>query len=174
MDINNYTTFKMCEKTMKSNEISHETLHKMLIQFLRTTKKFNEFEKMSIDIGNGEKLYPSEIHIIEAIGSNRANKVTELSHIFRITKGAISQVVNKLYDKGFIYKERNKEFGKEIILSLTSKGQNAFEIQNNVHRKMEKEFITYLESYSLEEANSFIQILGKIEEYIDAFLKDEI
>ena len=63
---------------MKNNEITHETLHEILIQFIRTTKKFNEFEKMSIEIGNNEKLYPSEIHIIEAIGSKRANKVTEL------------------------------------------------------------------------------------------------
>jgi DNA-binding MarR family transcriptional regulator len=159
---------------MKKYEITHETLHEILIQFLRTTKKFNEFEKMSIELENGEKLYPSEFHIIEAIGNNRANKVTELSQKFHITKGGISQVVNKLHDKGFIYKERNKDFGKEIILSLTTKGQNAFEIQNRMHRKMEKEFITYLESFSPEQVDSFVHILAKIEEYIDVFLKDEL
>lgn len=159
---------------MKSNEITHETLHKILIQFLRTTKKFNEFEKMSINIGNGEKLYPSEIHVIEAIGSNRANKVTELSHIFHITKGAISQVVNKLHDKEFIYKERNKDFGKEIILSLTPKGDNVFKIISKRHEIMAGEFISYLGNFNAEEIDSFVLILGKIEEYIDAFLKDEI
>ena len=36
---------------MNNNEITHETLFKLLIQFLRTTKKFNELEKMSIDLG---------------------------------------------------------------------------------------------------------------------------
>lgn len=159
---------------MKTNEITHKTLHKILIQFIRTSKKFNEFEKMSIDIGNGEKLYPSEIHIIEAIGSNRANKVTELSYMFHITKGAVSQVVNKLHDKEFIHKERNKEFGKEIILSLTPKGQKAFEIQNELHKKMIIEFINYLESFEPEQIDSFVQILAKIEEYIDAFLNDGI
>jgi len=159
---------------MKSSEITPETLHKILIQFLRTTKKFNEFEKMSIDIGNNEKLFPSEIHIIEAIGSNKANKVTELSHIFHITKGAVSQVVNKLHNKGFIHKERNKDFGKEIILSLTPKGQNVFEIIDKKHEIMAEEFISYLENFKAEEIDSFLEILGKIEEYIDAFLNDEI
>lgn len=159
---------------MKDNKITHETLFKILFQFLRTTKKFNELEKMSIDIGNGEKLYPSEFHIIEAIGNKRGNKVTELSHKFHITKGAISQVVNKLQDKGFINKERNKNFGKEIILSLTPKGKKAFEIQNKIHKKMEKEFISYLESFSPEQVDSFVQIMSKIEEYIDAFLNDEL
>lgn len=156
------------------NEITHETLHKILVQFIRTSKKFNEFEKMSIDFGNNEKLYPSEIHIIEAIGSNRANKVTELSYMFHITKGAVSQVVNKLYDKELIYKERNKEFGKEIILSLTPKGQRAFEIQDELHKKMKIEFSNYLGSFGPEQIDSFILILAKIEEYIDAFLNDEI
>lgn len=159
---------------MKANEITHETLHKILIQFLRTTKKFNELEKLSIDIGNGEKLYPSEFHVIEAIGNNHGNKVTELSQKFGITKGAVSQVVNKLYDKGFIHKKRNKDFGKEIVLSLTERGQKAFEIQDKLHKKMEIEFINYLESFEPEQIDSFIQILGKIEEHIDAFLKDEL
>lgn len=159
---------------MKDEEISHETLHIILIQFLRTTKKFNEFEKMSIELENNERLYPSEFHIIEAVGNNRANKVTELSQKFHITKGAVSQVVNKLHDKGFINKERNKDFGKEIVLSLSEKGQRAFEIQNKMHKKMEKEFVSYLESFSPEQINSFLQILAKIEDYIDAFLKDEL
>lgn len=159
---------------MKDEEISHETLHIILIQFLRTTKKFNEFEKMSIELENNERLYPSEFHIIEAVGNNRANKVTELSQKFHITKGAVSQVVNKLHDKGFINKERNKDFGKEIVLSLSEKGQRAFEIQNKMHKKMEKEFVSYLESFSPEQINSFVQILAKIEDYIDAFLKDEL
>lgn len=159
---------------MNNNEITHETLFKLLIQFLRTTKKFNELEKMSIDLGDGEKLYPSEFHIIEALGNNRGNNVTELSHSFQITKGAVSQVVNKLHDKGFVNKERNKDYGKEVILSLTPKGQNTFMILNKQHEKMGKEFISYLGNFKSEEIDSFIQILNKIEEYIDAFLRDEI
>ena len=159
---------------MKTDVITHETLHKLLIQFLRTTKKFNEFEKLSIDIGNNEKLFPSEIHVIEAIGSKRANKVTELSYIFHITKGAISQVVNKLQSKGFIHKERNKDFGKEIILSLTPKGEDVFKIISKQHELMAEEFINYLGNFKVEEIDYFVLILSKIEEYIDAFLKDEI
>ena len=159
---------------MKNDEIPHETLFKLLFQFLRITKKFNELEKISIDLENNEKLYPSEFHIIEALGNNRANNVTQLSYNFQITKGAVSQVANKLYYKGFINKERNKNFGKEIILSLTPKGINAFGILNKRHEKMAKEFTTYLESFKSEEIDSFVQILCKIEEYIDIFLKDKI
>ena len=158
---------------MKPDKITHEIIFKLMIQFIRITKKFNELEKMSIDVGNGEKLYPSEFHVIVAIGSNYENTVTGLSKRFEITKGAVSQVVNKLYDKGFVNKERNKDYGKEIILSLTEKGQSAFGVQNDFHKRMEAEFINHLETITPEQIDSFLLILPKIEEYIDTFLMDE-
>ena len=158
---------------MKPDEITHETMFKMMVQFLRITKKFNELEKMSIDVGIGEKLYPSEFHVIVAVGSGYENTVTGLSKRLEITKGAVSQVVNKLQDKDFINKERNKDYGKEIILSLTEKGQNAFKIQDDFHKKMEEEFINHLEMFTPEQIDSFLQVLPKIEEYIDTFLKNK-
>jgi len=157
---------------MKSNEITHETIFKLMIQFIRITKKFNELEKMPIDIGIGEKLYPSEFHVIVAVGSNYENTVTGLSKRLEITKSAVSQVVNKLHEKGFLNKERSKDYGKEIILSLTEKGQSAFGVQNDFHKKMEAEFIRHLETVTPEQLDSFLLILPKIEEYIDTFLRN--
>lgn len=159
---------------MQPNEITHETIFKILTLLISVTKKFNEIEKMKIDVGNREKLYPSEIHVIVAIGNNQGNNVTELSKRFGITKGAVSQVVNKLSGKGFLQKRRNKRYGKEIILSLTEKGQTAFEIQNNFHQKMGMEFIRYLDTFTPEQIDSFLEIMKTIDEHIDTFLKDEL
>ena len=158
---------------MKPDEITHETIFELMIQFIRITKKFNELEKMSIDVGNGETLYPSEFHVIVAVGSGYENTVTGLSKRLEITKGAVSQVVNKLQEKGFVNKERNKDYGKEIILSLTEKGQSAFKIQNGFHKKMKTEFIAHLEMITPQQMDLFLQILGKIENYVDMFLKEE-
>ena len=157
---------------MNNDKITRENIFEIFTLFLRVNKKFSEFEKNSIDIGSGEKLYPSEIHVIMAIGNKQGINVTEISKKFGITKGAVSQVVNKLYSKDFVYKERNQDYGKEILLFLTDKGHLAFEIQDKVHRDMEHEFIRYLESFSPEQVDSFIKILSRIEVYIDTFLND--
>lgn len=159
---------------MQMNEITHEDIFNILIILVRISGKFHELEKTSFDIGNGEKLYPSEIHVIVAVGDNQGNNVTELSKRFGITKGAVSQVVNKLFVKGFLSKERNEKYGKEIILSLTEKGQLAYEIQDNFHNKMGVKFIKYLEPFTPEQINIFLEILGNIEEYIDTFLSSEL
>ncbi len=158
---------------MKADDISRETIFELLVSFIRINKKFNRIEGHAIDVGDGVKLYPSEIHVIEAIGNNYADNVTSLSRKFGITKGAVSQVVNKLFDKGFVGKERNKDYGKEIILSLTGKGLTAFNIQDKFHSMMEREFVNYLADFTPDQIDSFLMIMGCIEDYVDTFLRDE-
>ena len=155
------------------NEIEREKTFKMLVFFIRISKKFHELEKMSIDIGRGEKLYPSELHVLNAVGNDYGNSVTELSKKFGITKGAVSQVVNKLFEKDFLKKERKTGYGKEVVLSLTEKGYNAFEIQEDLHKKMNDEFFNYLGTVEPNKIVSFFEIMGKIEEFIDRFLSNE-
>lgn len=159
---------------MKNEDMRREkTTFEMFIIFIRISKKFQELEKMSIDIGSGEKLYPSELHVIDAIGNDYGNNVTELSKKFGITKGAVSQVVNKLFDKDFLKKERKKNHGKEVILSLSEKGSKAFKIQDDLHKKMNNEFFKYLGTVEPDKIVSFIEIMDKIEEFIDRFLSYE-
>jgi DNA-binding MarR family transcriptional regulator len=159
---------------MISDDISRETIFEILTLFIRINKKFNRIESHSIEVGDGVKLYPSELHIIEAIGYNYAVNVTSLSWRFGITKGAVSQVVNKLSGKGFVSKERSRIDGKEIILSLTDKGWLAFGVLDKFHERMGKMFINFLEVYTSEQIDSFLEIMGSVEDYVDTFLNDEL
>ena len=159
---------------MKTDEINHETIYEILTLFIRINKKFDQIENHAIDIGGGIKLYPSELHVIEAIGNNYANNVTKLSVRFGITKGAVSQVVNKLFEKDLVSKERNRDYGKEIILSLTEQGWTAFDIQNEFHKKMAHEFIKYLDTFTPGQIDSFLEIMSKIEDYVETFLRNDV
>jgi len=158
---------------MKKSELSHEKTIELMVSFIRITKKFNELEKVSIDMGDGEKLFPSELHILDSIGNNYGNSVTELSKSFEITKGAVSQVVNKLFEKGYINKDKKPGHVKEIILTPSEKGWKAFKILDDVHRNMENEFFKYLYTVESEKINSFIEIMDRIEDFIDTFLSHE-
>ncbi|MGO9388235.1 MAG: MarR family winged helix-turn-helix transcriptional regulator [Methanobacterium sp.] len=146
----------------------------LLSSFIRVNKKFNRIDSLAVDMGDGVKLYPSELHVVEAIGNGYANNITSLSVKFGITKGAVSQVVNKLFEKGFVSKERNVDYGKEIIISLTDHGWEAFEIQGKFRKRMLEEFIGYLDGFTPEEIDSFLLIMGKVEDYVDTFLNDEL
>ena len=145
---------------MSSPEITHEKLFEIFMQLMRIGRMLKDIENFTLLIDEGETLYPSEIHVIAAVGNDLANRVTILSQKFGITKGAVSQVVNKLSNKGYLKKE---SLGKEIILSLTPKGQLAFDMQDELHKKVEANFVDCLDNLSPEDIDSFLEILGRIE-----------
>ena len=86
-----------------SNE---KILGEIMEQFIRIVNKFNRFEKVPMDFGVEEMLYPSEIHTIEAIGNNSRINVSQLAELLGITKGAVSQMINKLVRKQFVKKTK--------------------------------------------------------------------
>ncbi len=145
----------------------------MMMQFIRVNKKFQKFEKNPIEFGDGQKLYPSEIHILDAVGNGAGNSVTVLSQKFGITKGAVSQVVNKLHEKHLIKKEKIEGNAKEVKLTLTNHGRNAFLVQDQLHKNFENEFFNYFKNLEQDKVDSYFEIMGKIDQFMDKFLNDQ-
>jgi DNA-binding MarR family transcriptional regulator len=133
--------------------------------------KLNKLEKKPIDFGTGEKLYASELHTIEAIGKKYGNTVTELCNLFGITKGAVSQIISKLEKKQLIVKERNREYTKEINISLTEKGWVIFKSHKELHDTMDVEFLSFMKTIPEDQLNTFLSILKNMEKYIDEFMR---
>ncbi|MTK63496.1 MAG: MarR family transcriptional regulator [Methanobacterium sp.] len=145
----------------------------MMMYFIRVNKKFQKFEKNPIEFGEGKKLYPSEIHILDAVGNGVGNNVTVLSQKFGITKGAVSQVVNKLHEKNLIKKEKMDGNAKEVKLTLTRHGRNAFKIQDDLHKNFENEFFNYFKNLEQYKVDSFFEIMDRIDLFMDKFLNDQ-
>ena len=69
------------------------------------------------DYGTGELYSPVEAHLLEKIYFNPGITVTELAKKSNRSKGAISQVVTKLIDKGLVIKT-SQEFHKKRMDTL--------------------------------------------------------
>ncbi|HOT45657.1 MAG TPA: MarR family winged helix-turn-helix transcriptional regulator [Spirochaetota bacterium] len=132
--------------------------------------KFNKLVKRPIDFGTGDLLYPGEIHTIDEIGKNNGKTVTELCAIFGVTKGAVSQLIARIEEKGYVKKIRNEDFGKEKIISLTQKGRKAFEAHARLHNAVDDDFVKHIGNVSVEEVEQFKRILSKIEGHVDKYL----
>ncbi len=78
------------------------------------------------EYGTGVPLYGSEIHTIQAIGKSIGTNVTELAEKMGVTKGAVSQMVSKLVEKGMVRKTRAQDNAKEVVLELTELGRIGF------------------------------------------------
>lgn len=62
--------------------------------------------------------------------------MSEVANRLMITPSTLSTSVNRLIQKGFVKSERSKEDRRVVLLSLTEKGQEAFRIHEEFHKKM--------------------------------------
>lgn len=137
---------------------------------LRLTKKVNKLESRPYDFGMGEMLYPSEIHAIEEIGKKSGETVTELCRILGVTKGAVSQSIRKLEIKGYIKKEYSTRSAKEKLLSLTEKGNFAYNAHASFHHMMDSSFVEQLTGIDPRHLELMKRLLGKVEAHVDRYL----
>lgn len=141
-----------------------------IIELIKLSQKMNRLEKKPIDFGTDEFLYQSEIHTIEAIGKNPGCTSSDLCRQFGITKGAISQVIKKLSDKGYVTKETNAIYPKEKLLKLTEKGIKAYQGHEELHDLMDSDFLERFGSISNEHIEWFRDVLMKISSHLDNYL----
>ncbi len=78
--------------------------------------------KIPQDYGTGEKYTSVEVHTLKHIADNPGITVTELARDNGKTKGAISQILKKIEEKGLIFREPAFENNNKSYLYLTEKG----------------------------------------------------
>ena len=88
------------------------------------------------DFGTGVPLYKAEIHTIRAIGENPRINVTKLAEHMGVTKGAVSQTINKLARKKLVRRTHAHDNAKEILLELTDIGWTGFHNHEQFHMDM--------------------------------------
>ena len=152
----------MDEKELKFKEI--------VGQFMKAMHQFSKLEKTPMDFGSGDILYRSEIHTIEAIGHKEGLNVTELAAALEITKGTVSQLVTKLARKGLVLKNRGDRNEKEITLTLTPKGREAFEGHEKFHREIYLDFMRIFRDVSNEQLESFQEVLIVIRNNMNRYI----
>jgi DNA-binding MarR family transcriptional regulator len=148
----------------------NEKLKDLIILFSKVVYKFNKLQEVPYSFDENEKLYLAEIHIIQAIGRKEEETVTGLSSSFGITKGAISQIVGKLTQKGYLIKKRDPTNGKVVFLSLSEKGLLIFKKHEILHDETDKELCEFLGGISEDEIVLLERVFHGIGEYIDAAL----
>lgn len=75
------------------------------------------------DYGTDELYTLVEVHTLAEICKHEGITGSELAKLFLKTKGAITQIVSKLEEKGLVRKERDEENRKCVRLYPTAKGK---------------------------------------------------
>ena len=121
--------------------------------------------------GTAELLSHSEIHLIEIIGDHEGLSVTDISKVMGITKGAVSQSLKRLEDKGYTTKETDPDNLSRSIVHLTAKGQTSYWAHKDWHETMDGGFSHYLKNLTEEELATIMTFLERTEDFLVRRLK---
>lgn len=129
---------------------------------LRLINRYNSISKKARHYGTQFLLYPSEIHMIDAIGTENDITTTKLAEILGITKGGVSQITAKLLDKGLITK-KEQTGSNAVFISLTESGQAAFNEHRRFHDKMLTEIDKITDTLSEETLSAIHTLIDTVE-----------
>jgi DNA-binding MarR family transcriptional regulator len=129
----------------------------------------NDAECKKRDYGTGDLLSPSEIHLLQAVGMNPGKKITDMASYMGVTKGAVSQMVNKLVARKLVVKYNGPGNEKEVLLKLTRSGKKAQTGHDRHHLMFMEEVADALGDVTDDQVLILEKFLRTVEKCIDDF-----
>ena len=139
-------------------------------RFEGVINKFRVIERISRDLGTGEMINVGEIHMIAAVDKNPGINITKLSARLGITKGAVSQAVGKLENKNYLKRIKDPKNNKHVLVELTDRGKLVVIEHYRLHREI---FATHMSDITFGQLAIFIEVLEKIEAFMDINIKNK-
>ncbi|MBD2784647.1 MarR family transcriptional regulator [Xenorhabdus sp. DI] len=106
----------------------------------------------------------SELHVIQCIGKSGLLNITSISQTMGMTKGAISKISAKLFQRSIVEKLKMVDNQKETYLSLTDEGKRIFVAHEELHQQAEARWLKRLENYSPAELMTIKQFIADMAE----------
>lgn len=148
-------------------ETKEDLIKASIRELLRVAKKYSRIEELPIRIDDNTEVTTREAHIIQAVGEHELMSVTGLAAYFGITKSAASQMISKLAKKGFLEKEQAPNNNKELQVSLTQTGWEAFNAHEMFHGKDMTDLVDSLSAFSLSQIATISVLLEAIGSVMD-------
>ncbi|ERJ12998.1 NADH dehydrogenase I subunit C-D protein [Haloplasma contractile SSD-17B] len=142
---------------------SKQVLNELLVDLFNHILLLEERNLKNNDL---KDLSMTEIHVIESIGKSDYKSMSEVAKRLMITVGTLTISVNRLVQKGYVSRQRSEKDRRVVLVDLTEKGQDAFEIHEDFHKKMIEKI---LKNTKIAEDELLIGSLQNVIEFFDQF-----
>ncbi len=129
----------------------------------RVINKILFLKKKDLFQFKGIKFYPAEIHLMLIIKDKSATNATKMAEWLGVTKGAVSQTMSRLENKGVLVKEKDPYNKNELTLTFTSFGTTALEFYSEIAKGMYQVHADYLDTFTKQEKEVIQRFLTGIE-----------
>ncbi|MFP3886099.1 MarR family winged helix-turn-helix transcriptional regulator [Priestia filamentosa] len=148
---------------MKTRE---EIFNELLESIYELSRSTNAYESIPRKYGTEDELYMVEAHTINLIGENKKVSPSQLVKLTNKTKGAISQMVDKLLKKGLVIKYKNPINSREVIIELSDKGKQAYKYHRELDQIEYGKILSRLDQFSIEDFINFMKIASVVNDHV--------
>lgn len=138
----------------------------------RVIHKYTQWEDRKRTYGTEIPLSKAEIHTIAAVGGSPGLNITSLAEILGITKGAASQMIYKLVDKGAVEKKVSPDSDTEVSLRLTADGLKNYEAHRQYHQQANDKALKLLDDIPEPFLKCMEDYFSAFEQVMDESLKE--
>jgi DNA-binding MarR family transcriptional regulator len=110
----------------------------------------------------GVNLSMNEVHVLEAIQKTDEPTMSHIAKRLRVTVGTLTTAINRLVEKGYVERKREKEDKRKVIVSITNKAYKVLATHDEFHDEMIEAVIQDLK---LDENEVLINALKNISNY---------
>lgn len=122
---------------------------KLTSELGRLFQLISQFDELSLTVKNQDRLTPSELHIVECIGSKGTMTSKEIGEELRITKGAVSQQLKKMIESQVVIKEVSPLDKRVSFIKLSKTGEFFYQEHQAIKSHFEQSLIKELNQMEL-------------------------
>ncbi|MDF2857132.1 MAG: transcriptional regulator, MarR family [Neobacillus sp.] len=137
------------EVIVKAINIISESMRESMRRYKENTQNSKELFNLSI----------TQLHYLHVIRERTNTTITEIAEIFGVQKSTVTVTVNKLLQCGFIEKITSKSDLRVVYVSLTEKGKEVIELEDQGYRQFAAYILAMLDE---EEQSTFTFLLNKV------------
>ncbi|WP_280166050.1 MarR family winged helix-turn-helix transcriptional regulator [Priestia aryabhattai] len=155
---------------MKTRE---EVFNELIESIYEVSRSTSAYESIPRKYGIEDELYMVEAHTINLIGKENKVSPSHLAKLTNKTKGAISQMVDKLLKKGLVIKYKNPTNNREVIIELSDKGKQAYEYHKELDQIEYGRMLSRLNQFSTEDLINFTKIASVINDHVENLIQNK-
>lgn len=167
------TNTKKCTNQKENNENRKDLMMKLLKLRRAFTYTYQKYLSIPREYYPGESMYMREVHVVMEIGEHGIDNVSELAQRLCITKGAVSQYLKKLEDKGFVIRIQDGNDKRQFSVKLTDKGRKLYRIHTAFDKEQYALICPMFTDFTVEELESVLRFDQKFKEFTDRIISDE-
>lgn len=143
------------------------TVHQQVNTFLVDIfGQINKLEQRALATGLNDDVSITEMHIMEKIGEAGSSRMTDIARALDVTLATLTVACDRMQKKDLIERTRAEKDRRVVMVSLTAKGQAAWQYHEKFHHDL---IDAALVGLSEEEQKALSRALEKLGEFLSTY-----